>query len=116
MSEPIKITIDLAQIKGLIPDEFGPVLDNAVAVFQAWLPEQLKAWIALAKQDPDSARAALLAAMNDEAVVAQILADGAAFDADVVRNADNIKKWEDLLKQFWTVLLIVASGLIKVLL
>lgn len=110
----ITITTTLDEIKAALPAEFAPVLDNAAAAFLIWGKDQVTAWLSLAKADPDAARAELLGAMSEEALTAQGELDGAALDAAVAANADNVAKWQGIIKDLWNVLLVIAGGIITV--
>jgi len=89
----------IAQVKASLPAAFGPVIDNALAVLEAWGQEQLNDWIALAQSEPDAARAQLLATMNEAGLTNQTQIDAAALAAAVSANADSTAKWQAVFNQ-----------------
>ena len=96
----IPLSTWIAQVKAGLPAAFGPVIDNALAVLETWGQQQLNDWIALAQNEPDAARAELLAAMDETCLTNQTQIDAAALAAAVSANADSTAKWRAVLSQF----------------
>jgi hypothetical protein len=110
----LTISLSLDQLKAMLPTQFGPILQNVADLLQSQAPSEVQAWLALAQSDADAARAQLLQKMSDAALAQETQAAGGQLDADTAANADNIQKWDEILKEIWQGVLAIAASAIMV--
>lgn len=91
----------------------GPQLEPLMQPFADWLMalglDEINAWVALAASDPDAAVEQIYGSLTEDALTAQIVADGAAMDAAATANAADVASQKAWLTKFLQTLVTIAQ-------
>jgi len=111
MATTLPVSDWIARLKKELP-EFSGVIDGVVSVVGTWSKDQIDAFLVMARENKDEAQAYLLAQMDEAAFVAHAVAEGAASDAAVGRNADTVAAQKDLFTKSWSAIVSILVGLL----